>query len=60
MKKKVIIISVCLLLSIGGFVGYKHFFLDKSKNETENVSINDTDVIINDESLSIEQIDAEG
>lgn len=47
------------MLSIGGFVGYKHFFLDKSKNETENVSINDTDVIINDESLSIEPIDAE-
>lgn len=59
MKKKVITISACLLLSIGGFVGYKHFFLDKSKNETENASINDTDVIIDDEPLSIEPIDAE-
>lgn len=59
MNKKVVIISVCLLLSIGGFVGYKHFFLDKSKKETENASINDTGVIINDEPVSIEPIDAE-
>lgn len=59
MKKKLVIISVCLLLLIGGFIGIKFFFLDKSQQEIEKTSMNDTDVIDDDEELSLEPIDAE-
>ena len=62
MKKKLVMIPVCLLLLIlllvGGFIGIKFFFLDKTQQEAENTSATDA-AATDDGELFLEPIDAE-
>ena len=62
MKKKLVMIPVCLLLLIlllvGGFIGIKFFFLDKTQQEAENTSATDA-AATDDGELFLEPINAE-